>query len=296
MKPVIFAFPAHAGLPQSIVARIGGTAGTLYLHRFPDGESYVRLDTPVQGREAVFVCSLDNPDAKLLQLLFAAAAAKDLGATRVGIVVPYLAYMRQDVRFKPGEAITSMTVGTLVSGVADWLVTVDPHLHRHATLDAVYSIPSTVVPAAPAISAWIAANVARPLLVGPDGESAQWVARVAAAANAPWIVLDKSRHGDRDVEVSAPQVDRYRDRTPVLVDDIVSTAHTMIAAVGRLREAGLPAPICIGVHALFAANAYDQLKAAGAARIVTCNTVPHASNGIDVNAAVAEAVAGMIRA
>jgi len=296
MKPVIFAFPAHAGLPQSIVARVGGTAGTLFLHRFPDGESYVRLDTPVEGREAVFVCSLDNPDAKLLQLLFAAAAAKDLGATRVGIVVPYLAYMRQDVRFKPGEAITSVSVGKLVSGVADWLVTVDPHLHRHATLDAVYSIPSTVVPAAPAISAWIAASVARPLLVGPDGESAQWVARVAAAANAPWIVLDKSRHGDRDVEVSAPQVDRYRDRTPVLVDDIVSTAHTMIAAVGRLREAGLAAPICIGVHALFAANAYDELKAAGAARIVTCNTVPHASNGIDVNAAVAEAVAGMIRA
>ena len=296
MKPVIFAFPAHAGLPQSIVARVGGTAGTLFLHRFPDGESYVRLDTPVEGREAVFVCSLDNPDAKLLQLLFAAAAAKDLGATRVGIVAPYLAYMRQDVRFKPGEAITSVSVGKLVSGVADWLVTVDPHLHRHATLDAVYSIPSTVVPAAPAISAWIAASVARPLLVGPDGESAQWVARVAAAANAPWIVLDKSRLGDRDVEVSAPQVDRYRDRTPVLVDDIVSTAHTMIAAVGRLREAGLAAPICIGVHALFAANAYDELKAAGAARIVTCNTVPHASNGIDVNAAVAEAVAGMIRA
>lgn len=296
MTPVIFAFPAQSGLPQRIVARVDGTAGTLFLHRFPDGESYVRLDTPVDGREAVFVCSLDNPDAKLVQLLFAAAAARDLGATRVGIVAPYLAYMRQDARFKPGEAITSATMGKLVSGVADWLVTVDPHLHRHASLDAVYSIPSTVVPAAPAISAWVAANVARPLLVGPDGESAQWVAQVATAANAPWIVLDKRRHGDRDVEVSAPQIDRYRDRTPVLIDDIVSTAHTMIAAVGRLREAGLAAPVCIGVHALFAANACGELEAAGAARVVTCNTVAHASNGIDVHPAVADAVAGMIRA
>ncbi|HMA31612.1 MAG TPA: ribose-phosphate pyrophosphokinase [Casimicrobiaceae bacterium] len=296
MTPVIFAFPSHTGLPQSIVACTGGTAGTLFLHRFPDGESYVRLDTPVAGREVAFVCSLDNPDAKLLQLLFAVAAAKDLGAKRVGIVAPYLAYMRQDTRFKPGEAVTSATVGRLISGVADWLVTVDPHLHRHASLDAVYSIPSAVVRSAPAISAWVAANVARPLLVGPDGESAQWVGHVAAAANAPWIVLEKSRHGDRDVEVSAPRIEDYRDRTPVVIDDIVSTAHTMIAAVGRLREAGLAGPICVAVHALFATGAYGELEAAGAARIVTCNTIPHASNGIDVNAAIAGAVAGMVGA
>ena len=294
--PVVFAFPGHATVMRRIAARIGGNAGTLVLHRFPDGEAYVRLDTPVAGREVAFVCSLDHPDAKLLELLFAVDAAKDLGATRVGIVAPYLAYMRQDARFKPGEAITSATVGKLVSGVADWLVTVDPHLHRHASLDAVYSIPSVVVQAAPAISAWVAANVAKPLLVGPDGESAQWVAQVAAAANAPYIVLEKSRHGDRDVEVSVPQVDRHRDRNPVLVDDIVSTAHTMIAAVTRLREAGLATATCIGVHALFAANAYEELKAAGAARIVTCDTVAHASNGIDVSAAIAEAVAGLTRA
>jgi ribose-phosphate pyrophosphokinase len=281
---------------QRIAARIGANAGALVLHRFPDGEAYVRLATPVEGREAVFVCSLDHPDTKLLPLLFAVDAAKDLGATRAGIVAPYLAYMRQDARFEPGEAITSATVGKLVSGVADWLVTVDPHLHRHASLDAVYAIPSAVVQAAPAISAWVAANVAKPLLVGPDGESEQWVAQVAAAANAPYVVLEKRRRGDRDVEVSVPQVDRHRDRTPVVVDDIVSTAHTMIAAVGRLRGAGLAAATCIGVHALFAANAYEELKAAGAARIVTCDTVCHASNGIDVAPAIAEAVAGLIRA
>ncbi len=293
-RAVVFAFPGHEMAMQRIAVRIGADAGALVLHRFPDGEAYVRLDTPVEGCEAVFVCTLDHPDVKILPLLFAVDAAKGLGAIRVGIVAPYLAYMRQDTRFRPGEAITSATVGKLVSGVADWLVTVDPHLHRHASLDAVYSIPSAVVPAAPAISAWVAANVAKPLLVGPDGESAQWVAQVAAAANAPWIVLEKSRRGDRDVEVSVPQIEDYRDRTPVVVDDIVSTAHTMIAAVGRLREAGLAAAICIGVHALFAANAYEELKAAGAARIVTCDTVSHASNGIDVNAAIAEAVARLI--
>ncbi|MGC1818242.1 MAG: ribose-phosphate pyrophosphokinase [Casimicrobiaceae bacterium] len=294
MTPVVFAFPGHAGLSRELQAATGAMAGTLVLHRFPDGESYVRLDTPVAGREAVFVCSLDDPDAKLLQLLFAVAAAKDLGAVRAGIVAPYLAYMRQDTRFKPGEAISSATVGKLVSGVADWLITVDPHLHRNASLDAVYAIPSRVVQAAPAISAWIVANVAKPLLVGPDAESGQWVAQVASAVNAPCIVLDKTRHGDRDVTVSMPSAEQFRDRTPVLVDDIVSTAHTMIAAIARLREAGLAAPVCIGVHALFADDSYTELQAAGAARIVTCNTVPHASNAIDVDAAISAAVRALL--
>ncbi|MDE2357806.1 MAG: ribose-phosphate diphosphokinase, partial [Betaproteobacteria bacterium] len=274
MTPVVFAFPGHTGLMRQLQAETGAIAGTLVLHRFPDGESYVRLDTPVAGREAVFVCSLADPDAKLLPLLFAVAAAKDLRAVRAGIVAPYLAYMRQDARFKPGEAISSATVGRLVSGIADWLVTVDPHLHRHASLDAVYAIPSRVVQAAPAIATWIAANVTKPLLVGPDAESGQWVAQVASAANAPCIVLDKTRRGDRDVTVSMPSTERFRDRTPVLVDDIVSTAHTMIAAIVDLRRAGFAAPVCIGVHALFADHAYAELQAAGAARIVTCNTVP----------------------
>lgn len=294
MTPVVFAFPGHAGLLRELQAATGAIAGTLVLHRFPDGESYVRLDTPVAGREAVFVCSLDDPDAKLLQLLFAVAAAKDLGAVRAGIVAPYLAYMRQDTRFKPGEAISSATVGKLVSGVADWLITVDPHLHRNASLDAVYAIPSRVVQAAPAISAWIVANVAKPLLVGPDAESGQWVAQVASAVNAPCIVLDKTRHGDRDVTVSMPSAEQFRDRTPVLVDDIVSTAHTMIAAIASLREARLAAPVCIGVHALFADDSYTELQAAGAARIVTCNTVPHVSNAIDVDAAISAAVRALL--
>ena len=293
---IVFAFPGNEVAMQRIAAYVGADTGALALRRFPDGEACVRLDAPVEGRNVAFVCSLDRPDAKLLPLLFAVDAARDLGATRVGIVAPYLGYMRQDARFQPGEAITSVTVGKLVSGIADWLVTVDPHLHRHASLDEVYSIPSAVVQAAPAISAWVAANVAKPLLVGPDRESEQWVAHVAAAASAPYVVLEKRRHGDRDVEVSVPQVDRHRDRTPVVVDDIVSTAHTMIAAVGRLREAGLAGATCIGVHALFAANAYEALKAAGAARIVTCDTVAHASNGIDVNPAIAEAVARLIGA
>lgn len=97
------------------------------------------------------------------------------------------------------------------------------------------------------------------------------------------------RRGDRDVSVTIPDVERWHNHTPVLVDDIVSTAKTIIETVHHLGRAGLAPPVCIGVHAVFARGAYDELRAAGAAKVVTCNTIPHASNNIDLSADLARA-------
>lgn len=144
--------------------------------------------------------------------------------------------------------------------------------------------------AAPLVAAWIRGNVEKPVLIGPDEESAQWVAAVAQDADAPHVVLDKTRRGDREVEVSLPQLERWRAHTPVLVDDIISTARTMIETVGHIRAQKLPGPVCIGVHGIFAGTAYSDLGAAGAARVVTCNTIPHQSNAIDVSGLLAEAI------
>jgi hypothetical protein len=87
----------------------------------------------VKDRDIVLVCTLNDPDSKTLALLFAARNAKELGARSVGLVAPYLGYMRQDRRFREGEAITSAHFAALVSSSFDWLVTVDPHLHRRAS-------------------------------------------------------------------------------------------------------------------------------------------------------------------
>lgn len=78
--------------------------------------------------------------------------------------------------------------------------------------------------------------------------------------------------------------------TPVLVDDIISTGHTLLETLAHLRRAGLPAPVCVGVHAVMAGSAYADLLTAGAAKVVTCNTIAHASNGIDVTPLLAAAV------
>lgn len=290
MPAILLALPGNDEQTRLLADRIGADIGSLTVRRFPDGESYVRIETSIKEREVIAVCTLDRPDDKILPLLFLAATARELGVRRLGLVAPYLAYMRQDRRFNEGEGVTSLYFARMLSETIDWLVTVDPHLHRRRSLGEIYSIPSAVVHAAPYISSWIRENVERPLLIGPDGESAQWVDAVARDAGAPSLVLEKTRRGDRDVEVSVPMLDRWREHRPVLVDDIVSTAHTMIETVGHVRRAGLAAPVCIGVHAVFAGRAYSDLLAAGAARVVTCNTIPHASNTIDLTAALADQI------
>jgi ribose-phosphate pyrophosphokinase len=284
--------PGNEMLAAGLAQGTTGELAPIEVRQFPDGETYLRYQSPASlaGRAVAILCTLDHPDAKLLPLLFAAATARDLGAKSVGLVCPYLAYMRQDRRFNPGEAITSESFARLLSGHFDWLVTVDPHLHRRSSLSEIYSIPSHALPAAPLIASWIREHVRHPLLIGPDAESEQWVASVARDADAPHVILNKVRHGDRQVEVSVPEVERWRDHTPVLVDDIVSTARTMIEALRHLTRMQMKQAVCIAVHGIFAGRAYTELLEAGATRVVTANTVPHESNAIDVTGLIARAL------
>jgi len=291
-RRVWIAMPGNEGMTSSLAAEAGGEVAALETRRFPDGETYLRLRTAVSGKPVAIVCTLDQPDGKFLPLTFAAAMARDLGATRVGLVAPYLAYMRQDRRFKEGEAVTSGYFARLISASFDWLVTIDPHLHRHGSLDELYAIPSRVVHADLALADWIRRNVTKPLIVGPDSESAQWVGQIAAQAQCPHVVLSKRRLGDRDVSMDLPDLSAWQGRKPVLVDDIVSSAATMIEAARILAAAGMPKPVCIGIHGLFSGDSFSALSRI-AERVVTTNSVVHESNAIDLSAPIASAIAEM---
>jgi ribose-phosphate pyrophosphokinase len=290
MRSIIFTLPGNETLGETITTGLNAEKGNYNLHRFPDGESYVRIESSVEAKNAIVICTLHEPDDKLLQLFFLCKLLKELKAQRVILVAPYLAYMRQDKRFNSGEAVTSTYFASLISSFADELITIDPHLHRRSSLSEIYSIPSQVLHAADHISDWIKNNIEKPVLVGPDSESEQWVSDVAKKANAPYIVLEKIRNGDRDVEVSAPHVETYKDYTPVLVDDIISTARTMIETVNHLKSAGMKPAVCIGVHAVFANDAYEELIKAGASSIITCNTIQHKSNRIDLSDQIIQAL------
>jgi ribose-phosphate pyrophosphokinase len=242
----------------------------------------------VAGRTIDIVCTLSQPDDKLLPLLLAADTARELGAAKVNLIAPYLAYMRQDKRFHPGEAVSSHTFARLLSSSFDHLTTVDPHLHRYPALASVYTIPSTTLHATPLMADWIAANVARPLLVGPDAESEQWVATIAGRIGAPHVVLGKVRHGDRDVDIDVPDLSAWADHTPVLVDDIASSGRPRGGGQGPDRARPAQARMRGGACAVQRCHRGRTGTAVHAHHLDQRR--PHPSNGIDLAPLIAQAI------
>ncbi|WP_028080669.1 ribose-phosphate diphosphokinase [Solimonas soli] len=293
--PIVYALPGNGPLAQVVAAHCDGERGDLWIHRFPDGETGLRALTAPRGRDTVIVCGLDDADVRMATLHFTAATLREHGARRIVLVAPYLAYMRQDAVFLPGSGALARHYAAWLGSLFDALVTVDPHLHRIHALRDIFAKPAEAVSAAPAIADWLAgAGPHAPLLVGPDGESEQWVAAIAARLGCPHVCFRKERRGDDDVLLQASGLAAHRGRHAVVVDDIASTAETLRGAVQALSAAGFARPLCIVVHAIFAGHAYARLRAAGAGDVISCNTIAHASNRIDIRGAVAAATAAVL--
>ncbi len=288
---LILPLPGNEAFAQRLADAGGWELGGVETRRFPDGESYVRLVSDVAGRSVDLVCTLARPDESFLRLIFAADAARSLGARTVTLIAPYLSYMRQDRRFRAGEAVTSRSFARLVSSSFDRLVTVDPHLHRYPALSSLYAIATKTLHAAPLLADWIAGEVRSPLIIGPDEESEQWVSAIAARVRAPWTVLRKARHGDRSVDVDVPDLSGWRGLQPVLVDDIASSGNTLIEAARKLPLHGFPKPIIAVVHAIFADDAYARLQVLSE-RIVSTDAVDHESNAIGLASLIAGELSG----
>jgi ribose-phosphate pyrophosphokinase len=268
-----------AGLP---VQRIGR-------HRFPDGEFKLTLP-PKLGAEVSILRSLHTPNEKLVELILAARAARELGAREVTLIAPYLAYMRQDSAFNPGEVVSQKVIGRLLADLFDAVVTVDPHLHRVALLtEAVPLGRAVALSAAPLIGHFVAMRGRSPMLVGPDAESAQWVHVAATYNGLPWTVCRKTRHGDTEVEVDPP-ADEVGGREVVLVDDVASSGQTLAAAARVLIAAGAARVDAVVTHAVLAPEAGATLRAAGISEFWSTDTVPHPSNALSIVPLIADAL------
>jgi len=288
---LLIGFPEYREQAQRLASAAGIAYADALIHHFPDGESRLRL--PESLPEHVVLCrTLDHPNSKLLELVLAAATARDLGAKQITLVAPYLCYMRQDMAFQPGEAVSQQIVGTLLSQWVDALITVDSHLHRvHQLKEAVPVNPAINLAATSVMSDFLGRQMDEPLLVGPDEESGQWVAAIARDRNFDYCVAHKERFGDQQVRVTLPDAD-YRDRHIVLVDDVASTGHTLEQAareLARFQPAGISVLV---THALFVGDAEERLHRAGIGQIWSTDTIPHSSNALHLEHLLAESLHG----
>lgn len=289
MKYLYFSLQTLPALQTALAASTAARQGELQFRRFPDGESYLRILSDCRDQEVVVLHNLQDPDRDILALLFLATALKQQGAKRVGLVAPYLAYMRQDKAFQRGEVITSRIFAEMISSHFDWLITVDPHLHRFASLAEIYRIPCVTLHLAPVLHRWIKAHIKKPLLIGPDRESAQWVEAAGRDFDMPTLVLEKQRKGDREVQINMPALQQWHQHTPVLVDDIIASGHTLLTTINHLKSLGFDRCTCVAIHGIFAEQSYEKLQTSGA-DVITTTTIAHVSNQIDISAELVNAL------
>ena len=261
-------------------------------HRFPDGESGLTLPDSIP--EHVIICrTLDHPNEKLLELLLAAKTARELGAKELTLVAPYLCYMRQDKAFHPGEAISQPIVGKFIADLFDNIITVDPHLHRIQHLEqAVPTAHAITLSATSLMAGFLHEHIKDPVLLGPDSEAEQWVSAVAAPGKLDYGVCKKVRSGDRDVDISLPEIN-LSGRSVVIVDDVASSGQTLAVAAEQCLSHKAEHVDVLVTHALFVGDAKDRLVRAGVRNIWSTDSVSHESNIIPLSELLKEAVSSL---
>ncbi|HLC60100.1 MAG TPA: ribose-phosphate diphosphokinase [Candidatus Nanoarchaeia archaeon] len=271
----------HLGI--SIAKKLNKKHFALIVSKFPDDELLVKFNSNLKNEEVVLVQSFyTNISDCLIEVILASATAKDLGAKKIILLAPYFPYLRQDKRFHPGESISQGIVAGLIDKYFDEVYVIDPHLHRKESLNEIFKIKSIKLTANDLIADYIRKNIKNPILIGPDSESYKWARDVAEKIGAESRILTKKRFSSYHVKVKLNKKVDLRGKNAVIVDDIVSTGHTIIEASNLLRKLGAKNIYCICVHGIFVEDALKKLEK-NKIKIISTNTIPNKVAKIDVS-------------
>ncbi|MDF1584647.1 MAG: ribose-phosphate diphosphokinase [Methyloprofundus sp.] len=290
---LMLVFPDYQPQAERLAARLAMPTAKVYVHHFPDGESLVRL--PPSLPEHVFICrSLNQPNDKLIELLFCARTARQLGAKRLTLIAPYLSYMRQDIANQPGEAVSQQIMGQMLAELFDDVITVDPHLHRITSLNQAIPINNAIsLTAADEIARFLKQKRDYAVLLGPDSESEQWVLAIAKKIGFDFAVATKIRRGDKQVEMCLPDFD-FSNQPVVIIDDMASTGRTLSKATELLLAAGALQIDAVITHPLFCGDAQAHILQAGVKNIWSTDSISHPTACIYLDKLLAEAVRAVL--
>jgi len=291
-KCLLLGFPESYEQATELAELAGISYADIEIHKFPDGESKVTLPAHLikTCKHIIIYRSLDHPNEKLIELLLAAEGIKRIGGIKLTLIAPYLSYMRQDKAFNPGEVISQKVIGKFLAERFDAVITVDSHLHRIDKLS--QAIPAKLalnLTATEPMAYFLQCNVERPLLLGPDEESQQWVESISMHAKMDFAVARKQRKGDTEVIIQLP-VANFKARNVVLVDDLASSGQTLIETARQLKQYQPKSISVLVTHALFQGDSIQRLHEAGVSNIWSCNSISHATNAVSLAGLLAESL------
>ncbi len=287
---IIIGCSAGKHLASKVAKKLKKPYSELRVKKFPDNELGIRFLVPVRKKTVVLIQSFyGNINDQIIEVLFAAYNAKELGAKKIILAAPYFPYFRQDKRFKPGDCISIEIMGKLIDNIFDKVVIIDPHLHREKDLHHIFNIRQKKLTANHEIAAYIKKNynAKNAYIIGPDWESYKWAEKVAHLIGCEAIILRKKRLSGRKVVVSLNKKMDLKGKSIIIIDDMVSTGNTLIEAMKNLKKLGAKKFTIIAVHGIFVENALKKLRKNNA-KVITTNTIPNQAAKIDVSGLIAE--------
>ncbi|MEM4282584.1 MAG: ribose-phosphate diphosphokinase [Candidatus Woesearchaeota archaeon] len=288
MSKLIIGLSNSTALARAIANKLKVPFSTLKVSHFPDGEIYLRFTMPLKDAKVILVQTMHpRPSEALLELVFAAKTARELGAKKIIGVIPYLAYMRQDTSFKKGECVSARQMAWLLSNTLDHLITIDPHLHRVRNLGEIFTIPTKTLSVNNLLADFIGTRFRKEIIIGPDVESYQWASMIAKRLRMHAFVLRKKRYAARKVKIKIKESIPIKGKPVIIIDDIISSGTTMIETIKEVKRLGAKSILCIAVHGILAEGALEKLKRAGA-EVITTNTITNPVGKIDVSGLIAE--------
>jgi len=271
-------------LATDLANRLGTKCIQAITKRFPDGECYVRIEEEGLDKEIVIVQNT-YPDSSLVELFLLQDAARGLGAEKITTVVPYLGYGRQDRRFNPGEALSAQVMLKHLAVDTDRLFTID--LHKPDILRWFTKPGSKDLTATTAIGNYFAKSEVD-LVLAPDKGASQRAAEVAHVLGCANDHLTKTRLSGSEVVIQPSRLD-VKGKTVLIVDDIISTGGTIIAATNELKRIGAKRVYAVCTHGLFIGGALDKLKKV-CDQVVSTNTLENEVSEISVAEEVSKAI------
>jgi ribose-phosphate pyrophosphokinase len=269
----IFAGRAHPALSKKIAEYLGLPLGRVAITPFPDGELLVKLEEDVRGRD-IFIIQPTCPPVNetLMELLIFIDCARRASAERITAVVPYFGYARQDRKDEGRVPITAKLVANLITTAgADRVLTCDLHA---AQVQGFFDVPVDNLYSEPVMNRyWSQQNLQDLVLVSPDVGHAKRARVYAHRLGGDIAIIDKRRISGSDVEVEQ-MIGEVKDRTVLMMDDLISTAGTLCSAAKLCKEKGARRILVGATHAVFSGPAIERLKEAPIDEIVVTDTIP----------------------
>lgn len=274
MRLKVFTGSANPGLAEEISEHLGLPLGEMETYRFADGEVSVRIVESVRGADVFVIQPMSPPvNEHLIELLVILDALRRASAGRVTAVIPYLGYARQDRKTKPREPITAKLVANLLTASgADRILAVDLHTGQ---VWGFFDIPLDHLPSRMLLAAYFREKkLKNVVVVSPDIGGTGRAREFAAELGVPIAIIDKRRDRPNQVKEITHVIGKVYRRTAILVDDIVDTAGTLVAAASALIGRGVEEVYACCSHAILSGPAIDRLAASPIRELVVTNTVP----------------------